>query len=252
VSTLDAILGRPNPQRHERPLEAPDPGAPPSMRGLAGEAKTGLQLARLVRAAPWLAFAPRGDGRTVIDLPGWRAPEISNAPLRTYLRLLGYRARPWGLGTNTGNPERNTKLLVDLLRRETEPVGLVGWSLGGVVAREIAREVPEHVACVVTFGSPIIGGPSHTVTAQNFDERELRRIRNLVDERDRTRPLGVPVTAIYTKDDRIVDWRACIDRRTEGVEHIEVRSTHLGLGVDPDVWWAVARALPHGRWNRRS
>ena len=199
---------------------------------------------RLLRAAPWLATAPRGDGGPVIDLPGWQAPEASNAPLRAYLRLLGHDARGWGLGVNRGDPERDAELLARRLERsDGPPVALVGWSLGGVVAREIARAVPERVRCVVTFGSPILGGPSYTLAASSYGEQECRRVQHLVEQLDADRPIATPITAIYTRHDRVVDWRACLDRTSADVRHVEVQSTHLSLGVDPDVWITVARAL---------
>ena len=169
------------------------------------------------------------------------------APLRWYLRRLGHDARGWGRGTNEGDPERDADLVAaqvaDLADRSGRPVALVGWSLGGVVAREAARQVPEHVHHVVTYGTPVIGGPTHTLGASTYGRAEAARIAALQDELDRTDPLSVPVTAIFTRDDRVVDWRACLDHRSPDVDHVEVTSTHLGLGIDPDVWLAVARAL---------
>ena len=91
------------------------------------------------------------------------------APVRAYLRWLGYDARTWGLGTNMGDPERDARLMsasvTELCGVPGRPVALVGWSLGGVVAREVARQVPEHVSRVITYGSPVVGGPAHTVAA---------------------------------------------------------------------------------------
>lgn len=232
----------------ETPPEGPRPDGPPgAARGLANEGLAVAQLARLVASAPRLATAPRGDGSSVIDMPGWKAPESSMAPIRAYLRWLGYDARTWGLGTNAGNPERDAALMAEhVLERSAQsgrPVALVGWSLGGVVAREVARSVPEAVSKVVTFGSPIIGGPTHTFAARTYSQVERHRIEQLIEATDRENPLHVPVTAIFTRRDGVVNWRACIDRRTEGVRHIEVKSSHLGLGIDPDVWQAVAEAL---------
>jgi len=243
---LDALLGRPSPQQHDDVLDAQAPHGGPPLRELAWELGAGWQLVRLLRAAPWLLRAPRGSG-VVIDLPGWRAPEASNAPLRSSLRLLGYEARAWGLGTNRGNPMRDARALVEMLSREHhEPVALVGWSLGGVIAREVARALPERVRCVVTYGTPVIGGPSHTFAARLYGQQRSRRARSIGERLDAATPIAVPITVIYTRADRIVDWRACIDRTSPRVRHVEVRSTHIGLGFDPDVWWAVAGALADG------
>jgi fermentation-respiration switch protein FrsA (DUF1100 family) len=201
---------------------------------------------RLPGATPRLAAVPRGDGHVVIDIPGWRAPEASGALLRRYLRALGYDARPWGLGVNTGHPQRDAAILgptVVGLAAEHGPVSLVGWSLGGVIAREVAREHPHAVRRVVTYGTPVVGGPTYTVGADAYGAEESARIAGLIDERDRTRPLTVPVTSIYTRRDGVVAWQACLDHVTPQVEHVEVASTHLGLGVDPDVWEVVGRRL---------
>lgn len=248
MTSLDAVLGRPSSRPSGLPADAGPPSSPRSSRGLWVEAGGGWQLARLVRAAPWLAAAPRGAGGPVIDLPGWRAPEASNAPLRAYLRLLGHDARGWGMGTNLGDVERSVTRLVDRLDEDPEGprVSLVGWSLGGVIAREVARERPQRVAQVVTFGTPVVGGPAHTVAADAYGAAESQRIAALSAQRDAERPIAVPVTVIYTRRDGVVDWRACLDRTTPGVRHVEVGSTHLSLGVDPDVWWTIARALAPG------
>lgn len=242
MTLLDTLLGRPAPVSVPALDALPAPQAAPS---LAGELRTGLQLARLARAAPWLLRAPRGHGEHVIDLPGWRAPEASNAPLRGYLRILGYESRSWGLGVNRGNPAADARALIARLRERPhgERVGLVGWSLGGVVAREIARELPERVACVVTYGTPVVGGPTYTVAARVYGVQRSRRAEALAARLDAERPIAVPITAIFTRADGVVDWRACIDRSSPHARHVEVRSTHVGLGFDPDVWWTVAGAL---------
>ena len=232
MSVVPALLGRPRPWRRADIVDVPPPAGPPSTRSLARELTGPLELARLLRAAPWLAMAPRGHGQTVIDLPGWSAPEASNLPLRSFLRFLGYDTRPWGLGTNRGTPERDAEQLADELaaRPDEPPVALVGMSLGGTVAREIARAAPERVACVVTLGSPVIGGPTDTIGARSIGRDESARLDALARRLD-------------------ADWRACIDHASPHAEHVEVRSTHLGLGLDPDVWSTVAHALATAPWT---
>ena len=251
MTVVPALLGQPRPRRRVDVTDAAPPAGPPSTGDLGRELAGVVELARLLRTAPWLAMAPRGHGQPVIDLPGWKAPEASNLPLRSFLRFLGYDTRPWGLGTNRGTPERDAQQLADQLaaRPDERPVALVGWSLGGTVAREIARAVPDCVACVVTFGSPVIGGPTHTVGARTIGRDECARIDALSRRLDADRPIQVPITTIYTRRDGVVDWRACIDRTSPQVEHVEVRSTHLGLGLDPDVWWTVAHALATAPWS---
>ena len=223
------------------------PQGPPPRRSLLGELRTVREPARLLAAAPRLRAAPRGDGRLVIDVPGWLAPEASMAPLRAYLRWLGHDARGWGLGANEGTPERDADRLAGVLdglvAATGRPAALVGWSLGGVIAREVARARPDLVHAVATFGTPVIGGPTHTRGAAAYGPQACARIATLQEELDRTRPLEVRVTAVFTRRDAVVDWRACLDHASEDVHHVEVGSTHLGLGLDPSVWLAVARAV---------
>jgi hypothetical protein len=227
-------------------LTADRPSSPPPARAGLVEVIGLASALRLPGAALRLAGVPRGDGHVVLDLPGWKAPEASGAPLRLYLRSLGYDARPWGLGVNTGDPERDAETLARTVVRlagEHGPVSLVGWSLGGVVAREVARAHPDAVRRLITYGTPVIGGPTYTVGAGAYGAAECERITRLTEELDRTRPITVPVTTIYTRRDGVVVWQACLDRASRDVEHVEVDSTHLGMGVDPDVWQVVATRL---------
>ena len=169
------------------------------------------------------------------------------APIRAYLRHLDHDCRGWGRGVNRGDVEGDVTALVPQVERladeEGRRVALVGWSLGGLIARELAREAPDAVAGVVTFGTPVIGGPAYTIGARNHSTEDKERIIGLLEERDRENPIEAPITAIFTKRDGIVNWPACIDRTSPNVRHVEVRSPHLGLGIDPDVWLAVAQAL---------
>ena len=92
------LLGTPAPFQHDGIPDAARPTGPPSRGGGASEALALVQVARLLRASPWLAFTPAGRGQVVIDVPGWRAPEASMVLLRTFLRLRGYDTRSWGAG----------------------------------------------------------------------------------------------------------------------------------------------------------
>ncbi|KRE98734.1 hypothetical protein ASG88_16950 [Nocardioides sp. Soil777] len=229
----------------EHPDTSPlaSPTGPPSTWTALGELGSALAAVRLVGAVPRLATAPRGDGHLVVDIPGWRAPEVTGAPLRAYLRALGYDARGWGFGTNLGDPRRDVERLaarvLDLVDQEGAAASLVGWSLGGVIAREVARRHPDAVRRVITYGTPVVGGPAHTTIARAQAGGTRRVTRRL----DPAAPIRVPLTAVFSQRDGIVSWQACIDRSTPGVEHVEVSSTHIGMGVDPDVWAVVADRL---------
>jgi pimeloyl-ACP methyl ester carboxylesterase len=248
VAAVGRRTARRGPLRHDGSPPVAEPAGPPGTLIRAAELTAPWELLRLMLNTPSLRRLPRnGDGAPVVDIPGWRSPEASGAPIRSFFPWLGYDASGWGFGTNHGDPEGDAKRLAPLIVERAEeagrPVSLVGWSLGGVIAREVARNEPDAVARVITYGTPVIGGPAHTIGASSFDEDESARIDALIRKTEAENPIAVPVTAIYTKRDGIVDWRACIDRTSLDVEHVEVASTHLGLGIDPDVWRIIAERL---------
>jgi pimeloyl-ACP methyl ester carboxylesterase len=226
-------------------VEAPTPlsrrSAFRQVRGLA-------EFSRLLVRAPWLLREARAAGEPVLVAPGFGTGDGSTLPIRAYLRALGYRAHGWGLGRNRGNvPElipRVTERTVRLAESAGRPVRLVGWSLGGYLAREAARERPDAVHHVVTLGTPIIGGPKYTAVADFYRRRgeDLDAIEAEVALRERI-PIRVPVTAIYSRSDGIVAWQACVDRSNPHVEHVEVETTHLGLGLSLEVYRVIARRL---------
>ena len=202
---------------------------------------------RLGLAGPRLLRVPRGTGRPVLDLPGWRTSEHSLVPLRTFLRTWGHRAESWGMGTNTGDVEGFVPKVVGRVEAMAERTGdtpaLVGWSLGGVIAREVARLRPDLVRRVITFGSPLIGTGAYTFTAGQVPQERRDRWVDAYHRHEQANPIQVPVTTIFTRRDRVVAWPACIDHHSPDVEHVEVTSTHVGLGLDPDVWRVVADRL---------
>jgi pimeloyl-ACP methyl ester carboxylesterase len=221
---------------------------PPNPVGLLGEALGLLELPRLLLRAPELGRQPRGRGQRVLVLPGYGASDASTAVLRGYLQLLGYRPLGWGLGRNDGEVPallpRVVRRLEQVAQVECGPIALIGWSLGGVLAREAARERPKAVRRVITLGSPVIGGPKYTAVAGAYRRRgiDLDAIEAEVEERNR-QPLETPVTAIYSRSDGVVAWRACIDPYSTRAEHVEVDTTHLGLGFSPAVYAIIAERL---------
>ena len=169
------------------------------------------------------------------------------APLRSWLAWLGHDARHWGLGVNRGDPEadvrRLTPTIAAMAAQTDRPVSMVGWSLGGVIARELARNRPDLVARVITYGTPAIGGPVHTVAATDLSDAQRDDIATRIREQDAANPIQVPITAILTRRDHVVAWQAQVDHVSPQVRHVEVGSTHLSMGIDPDVWMTVAREL---------
>jgi len=198
----------------------------------------------------WIAMRSgrAAESRTAILLPGFGMGPRSMRLMESFLRRRGHRVRDWGLGRNTGEAQRLRAKLESVVRdaiaAHGETVVLVGWSLGGYIAREYAREHPDEVRRVITLGSPVIGGPRYTATAEWYRAQghDLEEIERAVASRYAT-PLRVPVTAIYSKRDGVVAWQACIDRWSPDVRHIEVNETHVGLGFAPRVLATVADAL---------
>jgi pimeloyl-ACP methyl ester carboxylesterase len=180
-----------------------------------------------------------------ILLPGFRAGPRSMRIMESFLRRRGHTVRDWGLGQNTGDARQLRSKLEPIVGQAIEscgePVVLVGWSLGGYIAREYAREHPRQVQKVVTLGTPVIGGPRYTATAEWYraNGHDLEQMERAVANRYAA-PLTVPVTAIYSKRDGVVAWRACIDNWSPNVRHVEVSETHVGLGFAPRVLELVA------------
>lgn len=185
----------------------------------------------------------------VAVFPGFSAGDLSTFFLRRHLQGAGYRVHRWRLGINRGNvPALVPKVVARteaLFQRHEEPVALVGWSLGGVLAREVARERPDLVKCIVTLGTPVVGGPKYTSTAPFYEKVlnvDLDALERTIDERNRI-PIRVPITAIYTRNDGVVNWQACIDHYNEHCRHIEVEATHLSLGYDRKILQLVSRTI---------
>lgn len=232
--------------KYQAPPEAPAP-TPLNEFAFAHELLGVREAYRLALAFRQLSKLPKGDREPVILIPGWKAPQQTMGPLRRFLRGRNYDARHWGFGTNEGNPEADSERLAEKVHVRASETGrrvaLVGWSLGGVIARETARQVPDSITQVITYGTPAVGGPTFTPAAQVYGESECRRIARRIIELDREMPISVPITAIFTRRDKLVSWPACIDRASPNVMHYEVSSTHVSMGFDPDVWRIVVKSL---------
>lgn len=233
--------------------------APSHLLALTELPRAFAEFASLPLAAPLLARAPRGDGHSVLVLPGFITTDASTAVLRGFLKRLGYDAHEWGLGRNLGpraigrEGEKLIAKLEELHEQCGHRVSLVGWSLGGVMARLVAQRVPEAVRQVITLGSPFTGSPRATnvwrtyewLTGQRVDDPHTRS-----QIRESATPLPMPATSIYSKGDGIVAWQNCLEPTGPLAENIEVRGSHCGLGVNPSVLYAVADRLaqPEGAW----
>jgi hypothetical protein len=223
----------------------------PSAALLLTEPLRGLvDLPALLAAAPGLLAAPRGDGHGVLVFPGLLAGDLSTGPLRGFLRWLGYDARGWDLGRNYGPTEAVLAGLPRALLRHAErtgrPVSLIGWSLGGIYAREIARRHPRQVRQVITLGSPY----ALTNPGQSHAHGPYQRLSflhapgsKLPSREQQSRPINVPSTSVYSRLDGIVAWQACVEPETALHQNVEVRCSHVGFGVDPATLWLIADRL---------
>lgn len=220
---------------------------PPGVRKCIRELGSMLDIARL----PLAYLRPRKlqlPAHRIIVIPGYGGGDLSVKPLALFLRRSGFRAETWGLGLNNGEVLRLQGLLREKVRQEYqdhgEPVILLGWSLGGVLAREVTRDHPEWVEHVITMGSPIIGGPKFTIFARLYSStgRDLEKVERDIKARYRN-PIQRPVTAIYSRADGIVSWEACIDKWSPSVEHHEVNCTHVGMGFSKPVFILLYRLL---------
>jgi hypothetical protein len=222
---------------------------PPGLALLLAEARGIFEFNASLLFSPLLMRAPKGDGHPVLTLPGFLASDLSMAPMRRYLREIGYDAYAWKMGRNIGGISRIRAALRERLAEihaaTGRKVSLVGWSLGGVYARDLALQEPDMVRYVVTLASPF----ANDVRATNATRLYEALSGETVGENSELRmaiagDLPVPTTSIHSRTDGIVNWRTCLLRPSETAENIEVHlASHVGLGVNPAALWAVADRL---------
>jgi pimeloyl-ACP methyl ester carboxylesterase len=245
------------------PSEAGEPRAtaelrPPSLGLMLAEVRGIFEFNASLLLSPLLMRAPRGDGHPVLALPGFLASDLSMAPMRRYLRELGYDAQAWRMGRNTGGVAKMRTALLDRLRAihaaTGRKVSIVGWSLGGVYARDLALQAPDMVRCVVTLGSPFAGDVRATNARRLYEALSGETVGDHSELREAIAgDLPVPVTSIYSRSDGIVNWRTCLVRPSVTAENIEVHlASHTGLGVNAAALWAVADRLaqPEGQFRQ--
>ena len=215
-----------------------------------------------------LKIAEKGDDHPVLVLPGFMASDVSTFPLRRLLSDIHYTTHGWELGRNFGHVAFLTSMcerVSQLFQIHQEPISLIGWSLGGVYAREVAKELPHMVRQVITLGSPFadIMAPNNVTWIYNLVNKV--NLEDLAPELIERLPLPppVPVTAIYSKEDGVVSWKTCKELVESDIhQNIQVRGSHFGLGVNvsvlriiidrlahhPDSW---SPFIPKTHWERR-
>lgn len=247
---------------------------PPSRFLLALEGRAFFELGAFFMAYPFLRTAPRGDGHPVLVLPGLAASDASTLALRSYLKDLGYESHGWDLGHNLGH--HNTvegdllDRLLELHTRYRRKVSVIGWSLGGVFARELAKEAPHVVRLVISLGSPIagcakstnawrvyeaargqrVGGKCRLGGSPDANSAEAAEYCGLACGGRGRQVLVVPSTSIYSRTDGVVAWESSRELDSDTTENIEIESSHCGLGHHPAALYAIADRLaqPEGEW----
>jgi pimeloyl-ACP methyl ester carboxylesterase len=219
------------------------------------EGRALLEYLSMFAAYPWLRSLPRGDGHPVMVFPGMGANDMTTRPLRGFLQSLGYITQAWGQGLNLGPKngvlERCADDIRTLAQRTGQPVSLIGWSLGGIYAREMAKELPSLARCVITLGTPFTGHPKATNAWRIFEWLSGTRVGDpaLMAQVRRAPPL--PTTSIYSRTDGVVSWRCSLNEPGPLAENIEVHGSHVGMGMNPLALYAIADRLaqPVGQWR---
>ena len=246
--------------RNMPPIAMPKPYVPlhdvdpPNLALLALEFRAFWEFGAVLPAWSALQRAPKcdaaGDGTQVIVFPGLSAGDISTVPLRKYLNGLGYATQGWGQGLNLGPRLGVLEAAQHQIRQVFEATGckvsLVGWSLGGIYAREMAKLLPDMVHCVITLGTPFAGSPKST-NAWRIYELATRRSSDM-EHKNYDLPVAptVPTSSIYSCSDGVVAWQGSIQAPCNinpRTENIEVFASHVGMGLNPSAWWAVADRL---------
>jgi pimeloyl-ACP methyl ester carboxylesterase len=233
---------------------------PPSAALMMMESRALPELGAFWLMRPWLSLSARGDGHPVLVLPGLLADDASTRSLRGFLNSHGYRAHGWKQGRNyglRGNLESEMQARLDDLfeRHGRRKVSLVGWSLGGLYARELAKAASDKVRCVISLGSPFAGSPRSTnawrayewASGSKVDEAAFAGRSGTLAEAP-----AVPTTSIFSRTDGICAWQACLNVDGPLSENIEVDGSHCGLGHHPAAVYAIADRLaqPEGAWQK--
>lgn len=231
--------------------------APPSRALLLLEGRAIHELGAFVASLPLLRLAPRGDGRPVLVLPGLMASDVSTRPLRTFLTDQGYDVSGWGQGRNLGLREGVAEGMLDLVdriaQRRGRKVSLIGWSLGGIYARQLAKLSPDAVLSVITLGSPFAASPRSTNAWRIYELASGKRAKDYDSEfgGSLAQSPPAPTTAIFSRTDGVCAWQGCMEQPGALSESIEVRGSHCGLGHHPAAVYAIADRLaqPEGEWK---
>jgi predicted alpha/beta hydrolase family esterase len=234
------------------PIDKNNIKRPPMYLAATELLRASFEAMSLMMSSPMLAAAPRGDGHAVLVLPGFATDDHATAFLRRFLDRVGYQVHPWGLGMNFDHRtagfrgEHVARQINRIVASTGKKLSLVGWSLGGVIAREAARRDPNSVRQVISIASPFCGNPhaNHVgavytwLSGNRVDSPEAMRRFALGPQ-----PLPMPSTSIYSRKDGITAWENCVAITNHQSENIEVNSSHFGMVINADVFQIVADRL---------
>ncbi len=209
------------------------------------------EMAALAQATlappPFPEDAVLGDGQPAIVIPGFLAPDMSTARLRDFLTRQNFKPYSWTGGINLGpmatvmaDVERQ---ILEITAATGKPVTLIGISLGGTTAREVAKICPDHIARVITLVSPIHLpvvtplAPLARAATLLWDAEELGALSAIAE------PPPVALTALVSPDDGIIDWRASIPQASAMVEVVQISGPHMTVCSNPQVQRIVAERL---------
>lgn len=204
---------------------------------------------------PLLRMAPRGDGHPVLVIPGLGAGDSSTRLLRRYLSAQGHATYAWQLGTNLGPQggklEALRERIVELDAQHRRRVSLIGWSLGGIYARELAKMQPHHVRSVITLGTGFTGNLKATNASRFSELVSGEKLGQTPFHRQLGMNPPVPTTSIWSRTDGVVAWQCSVLDEGPLAENIEVRASHIGMAANPSVLLAIVDRLaqPQGQWR---
>ncbi len=221
------------------------------------EGRAPWEAMALMAVSPFFSRLPVGDGHPVLVFPGLGASDTSTYALRRFIHQQGYSAYAWEQGSNLGPRsgvlEGCRARINDLFDKHGEKLSLVGWSLGGIYAREMAKEMPEKIRCVITLGTPFTGHPRATNAWRFYEWVSGQHARDTDLLREVRKPPPVPTTSIYSKTDGVVAWPCSINPPQHAhTENIEVHASHIGMGLNPLALYAIADRLRQDpqHWQR--
>lgn len=222
---------------------------------LALEARAPIEAAASLALWPLLTRGPGGDGHTVLVIPGLAAPDSSTALLRHFLEQRAYVPRGWEQGCNLGpRPgvfEACLQRVHELHRASGRKISVIGWSLGGVYARELAKLAPGAIRSVISLGSPFTGNPKASNAWRLYEFTSGLKAGEHAAHHPLSLAPPVPTTSIFSRSDGVVNWRCSIQAPGPQTENIEVFASHAGLGMNPAVLHAIADRLAQreGEWQ---